>query len=192
MDAKKIIILIVLGIGALVILNTFGLIPNFFEQQTENTQPEVEAYASGEHGLAFAYPANFELREMPLTNEGISWSAITLADKEVLRQAQENGASEGPPLIAVQVFPNAENLTAEKWVRTSRFSNFALAVNGAMGSSTVGGVEGVGYIYSGLFATDTVVVAHAGKIYMFSVDWITEEDKNRQTFDAILGSVQFI
>lgn len=197
MDAKKLIgvVLVVAGVGAALWFG--GVLPPLVERFVPMATPAEEApgvatYASVDHRLAFGYPDTFELREFPLKNGDTNWTAITLADKKVLAEAEQNGASEGPPLIAIQVFDNPTNQSAKAWAETSKFSNFALAVNGAMGSSTVGGVEGVGYIYSGLYTTDTVVIAHNGKIYMFLVDWITEEDQNRKTFDSLLSSVQFI
>jgi hypothetical protein len=194
MDKKRAIVLVaLLVVGAGAALVVAGIVPNPLAQLGANEPiPDVETYVSTEHRLAFGYPSTHALREIPLTNEGTNWSAITLADKEVLRQAEENGASEGPPLIAIQIFDNAANQTAEEWVRSSKFSNFNLSINGVLATTSVAGVDAVAYVYSGLFATDVVVAARGGKMYMFLVDWIAEDDANRNLFDRILDSVQFI
>jgi len=194
MDFKRILIVVAVVAGMLVVLGLTGIIPNPLDTKApiEDAGPEVTAYVSPEHRFAFVYPINYELKEFPLKNEADEWTAITLIDKEILQSAIENGASEGPPTIAVQIFPNPSNLTAEDWIKNSKFSNYGFAINPTLATTTVGGQPALGYIYSGLYATDVVVAAHNGKIYMFLVDWLAEDDKNRQDFDGILGSVQFI
>lgn len=157
--------------------------------------PEEAAYAAfsnEELGLAFSYPARYELKTFSLENEAQRWVALTLIEKDILRAAEENGASEGPPAIAIQVFENPSNLAADEWVRTSSFSNFQLVVDQRLSSTTVGGETGYAYHYSGLYASDAVVVAKGARVYLFVVDWLTEDDANRSDFKAILDTVTFI
>lgn len=192
MSLKRLWILGVVLAAVLGALVYFGIVPNpFVPHAPDLADREITAYASLEHGFAFAYPASYELREVPLVKGEYTWTAVMMADKEVLRQAEENGASEGPPLIAFQIFPNLENQSAEEWARYSQFSNFMLSVGGSA-TTTVAGQPAFAYRYSGLFTSDVVVVAHNNKIYMFLVDWITEDDQNVKDFDAILASIQFI
>ncbi|MBP9710921.1 MAG: hypothetical protein KBD50_01515 [Candidatus Pacebacteria bacterium] len=194
MNLKKGLILGAVALGILVILGVTGIVPNPIATGTpvDDTGPEVTAYGSLEHHLAFVYPANYELKEFPLKNEADEWTAITLIDKEILKSAIENGASEGPPTIAIQIFPNPTNITAEEWIKGSRFSNYGFSTNTTFATTTIGGQPAFGYIYSGLYSTDVLVVSHNSKIYMFLADWIAEDDKNRQDFDPIIESVQFI
>lgn len=190
MNTKRILLLG--GIAAvLVVFGLVGILPN---PLTLNTPQEpavsITGYASTTLGFVFGYPENYELREFPLVNGDEKWTAITLVDKDILKSAQENGASEGPPMIAIQIFNNPKKLSAKDWLTSSQFSNFSFS-NGSLSTTTVAGEEAWGYIYSGLFTTDVVVTTHNDKIYMFLVDWITEEDINRRIFDEIISSVIF-
>ena len=44
----------------------------------------------------------------------------------------------------------------------------------------------------GEYEIDTVLVLNEGKIYYFSVGWLTAEDKLRQDFQELLKTVQFL
>lgn len=181
-------LILLIGVGILGAIALFAEAP-----ATEVPQEEVAMvpYNVLELGVSFEYPDTYTLQSHEVGNDERNWQAVTLIDTEALQSAIENGASEGPPAITVSVFDNIENYTAEEWIKGISFSNYKLSFDGALASTTVGSIDGLAYRYSGLFEVDTVVLAHNGKIYMFTADWLTAEDTLRLDFGRVLDTVVF-
>lgn len=156
-------------------------------------ETELVTYRSAELGVEFEYPETYTLETHNQDTTEREWTVLTIIDSEVLRSARENGASEGPPAITVQVFNNPENYSMEEWItELTQYSNSHLANDSELLSGEVGGVPALAYLYSGLFETHAVVVAHEDKIYFFTVDWMTQEDISLRDFGYLLESVRFI
>lgn len=149
----------------------------------------MEKYQSSTQGIRFEYPNSYELTQERERDAERPWHVIVLADRDTV-PAPENG--EGPPVIAMVIIDNVENQSLEEWVRTSTFSNFQLSGGGELASTTVDGEDAITYRYSGLYETEAIAAVQGGKIYLFSVGWLDENDRIRQDFESILASVDFI
>ncbi len=152
----------------------------------------TNTYSSDELSVVFEYPKNYMLQTFEQGTGERMWTTLTLIDTEILRSAIENGASEGPPSIAIEVFANLEEYTAEEWIKGMSYSNYKLSPDGVLMPTTIGGESALRYRHSGLFEADAVVAVHGGKVYKFSVTWLTEDDQNRVDFEnIILSSITF-
>ena len=196
MITKQILIgvatLAVLGLGVFAYTNQ-NAAPE--SADTTNGQNEEETatqtYTSAELGLTFDYSEDYTLESHDDGNEERSWTTLTLIETALLEQYEASGAMEGPPAIAVQVFDNVEELELEEWITTTSYSNYKLASDPELLQGEVAGEPARAYQHSGLYETNAVVFAHEGSIYMFSVGWLTEEDRNLQEFGQLLESVSF-
>ena len=197
MDTKHALtigVVLLVGVGVLAVLGLFFYTPVAQEPAPQEEHEEQEAtpitFNSTELGLMFVYPGTYTLQTHEIGNDERMWTALTLIDTEILQQALENGASEGPPAIAIQVFDNVEEYTLEEWIKGTSYSNYKLAIiDDTLTPTTVGGEEALAYRYSGLFETNAVVVARGDTMYMFSADWLTPEDKNIRDFELLLETV---
>lgn len=190
----SIAVMLVIGIGILVAIGLFAQTPSAptGEQPTgETPHGAMVPYTSDEFVIAFEYPANYTLQTHEQGTDERTWNTIVLIDSEMLQSAMDNGASEGPPGIAVQIFDNVEAYTAEEWIKGMSYSNYKLSTDGVLANTTVGGEPALAYRYSGLFENDAAVVAHGNNIYMFTADWLTAEDATRRDLGRVLESVTF-
>ena len=196
MEAKQIILglAVIVGVGVLAAAGLYLYTPTaeipgpIFEEVEDYS---FTTYSSEERGLMFDYPANYTLETHEQGNEERTWTQLVLIDSELLQQAIEQGHSEGPPAIAIQVFDNIEEYTVEEWIKGISYSNYKLAFDETLTQVMVGGEEGLAYRYSGLYETNATVVAHDSRMYLLSVDWLTPQDANIHDFDRILESVIF-
>jgi len=183
---------LLIGVGALLLLGFFVFqstnAPVVEEQTPSATEKDFD---SEELGFSFTYPLNYTLQTHEQGTPEREWTVLTLIDSAILQSAIENGASEGPPAIALQVFNNPENYSVEQWITSMSYSNYKLATDPTLRPVVVDGEAGFAYRHSGLFETNAIVVEHEGHIYMFSVDWMTAEDQNIKDFTGIVESIRF-
>lgn len=150
---------------------------------------KMEKYQLSSQGISFSYPSDYELTQERERDVERPWHVIVLTHESSI-PAPENG--EAPPVIAVVILDNVGSQSLEEWVLTSEFSNFQLSQSGEFASTTVDGMDAIGYRYSGLYETEAVATVRDDKIYLFSVGWIDENDQIRQDFQALVDSVEFI
>jgi hypothetical protein len=184
--------LVVVGLGVFAYTNYGpGQESSNGDDSGEEQVTTLETYNSSELGLSFTYPVSYTLTTHKDGNAERSWTTLTLIETHILEEYEQSGAMEGPPAIAVQVFDNIEELGLEEWVTTTSYSNYKLATDPTLLQGEVAGEPAVAYQHSGLYETNAVVVARGGKIYLFSVSWLTQEDKNINDFGDLLESVRF-
>ncbi len=185
---KKIIgaiILIALIAGA-----AYYFFPNLFGVDSISgtpSTPEEQSYKrfqSDQFGITFDYSNAYDLNETG-SSDGSAAHAITLVDREAGAQVPENG--EGPTSINVVIIPTTET-DVRTWMRNSTGSNIEL-LGGEIASTTVDGTAAARYMTDGLYATDNVALIHNGRAYVFSVGWITREDKIVSDFEQLLTTV---
>ncbi len=166
----------------------FGNLPNTGTDTVATTTPgtEMRSYSNSMHRISFQYPSSYTLREDDATFQGTSIHVVTLSDTEALAQAPQNG--EGPPSINVSISSTTATST-ESWIRTSSASNFALAATTTLSSMTVNGMPALSYQSDGLYATNNVVLLRGGRVYHFSVGWITRQDDIVGDFQRLLSTV---
>ena len=197
MDTKQLTLglVAILGIGGLAAAGLYFYTPVAEEQQVPAPEvpeePTQATFNSTELGLMFNYPSTYTLQTHEQGTAERMWTVLTLIDSEILEQAIENGASEGPPAIAIQVFDNVEEYTVEQWITGMSHSNFKLSPDEVLSPTTVGGEQGLSYRHSGLYEHNATVVAHGGKIYLFSAGWLTPQDENIHDFEHLLETVSF-
>ena len=195
MNSKQIL----MGIVALAVLAGGGyyLYNSATPETPENTDGNAEeevvltTFSSDELGLSFDYPASYTLETQADGNEERSWTTLVIIEASIREEYEASGAMEGPPAITVQVFENIEGYELEEWITTTSYSNYKLATDEVLLEGEVGGEPARAYAYSGLYENNSIVVAHEGKIYMFTVSWLTQDDKNIYDFGNLLESVNF-
>lgn len=166
------------------------LIGAYFLWPTETNNYQI--FTSPELGLQFSYPTGYELK-VGAGADGNSEFVQSL----VLMTAQDAATpppvgGEGPATITIQVFKNTLKQWPLIWAETHpQFSNINLK-QGEVSEVVVGGAKAVRYLADGLYATDTVVVAHGENIYVFSGMFITEDSDLRRDFSPLIDSVSFI
>ncbi|MBP7770646.1 MAG: hypothetical protein KA066_01895 [Candidatus Pacebacteria bacterium] len=154
---------------------------------TTTPQTALEQYSS-EDGYSFMYPNTYELSSRTEGNAERQWDVLVLLPKGYV--PPQNG--EGPPAISLSVFSNTEGLSLDAWVQGDARSNWKLIVDErASRPMTVGGEPALWYHYSGLYEVDSVAVAHGGKIFLFSGDWLDPSDQIRADFNNLIKTVQF-
>lgn len=150
-------------------------------------QEQMEQYSS-EDGVQFQYPNRYELSSRTEGNAERQWDTLVLLPKGYVPPV----GGEGPPTISMSVFQNPEGFSASEWVKGDARSNWKLTVDDrASKSMVVGGQPALWYHYSGLYETDSVAVAHKGKIFLFSVGWLEPQDQIRTDFNQLVSGVQF-
>ncbi len=177
-------LVLVLGVGTFL---TYKIHKPTTAPITSNTN-EPGVYRSEYIDIQFNVKDTYQVNEGHGGEEGPSY-VITLMDKGALPVGAN---TESPPAIAIQEFENPKNLALDEWIRTTGASNWELSSKSEMGASTVGDEAGLGYTYSGLYEATAIAVAHNGKIYLFTVDTLTPEDKIKTDFFSLLDTVQFI
>jgi len=172
--------------GFVIIAAVYYSFIGFGEVVTNDIQEE---YVSDDLGIAFQYPNAYAIGEHDQGNGERAHRDIVLIAKEDLPPPQ-NG--EGPPAITIEMFQNnIENYTADAVIRSTNFTNYKLSPDGVVASTTVGGRDGLGFRWSGLYEGRSVVVALPNWVYVFSVTYLTPEDAIIDDFERILTTVRF-
>lgn len=157
--------------------------------------PPPKTYENSSYGISFLYPAEYELKETPLT-EGQVGTLVTLINGKE-KGSQKSG--QDPTSITVAMYDSAGTTTPkqdplETWIRTSPYSNFTLSAQTPPGETTVGGKTAFLYTWDGLYHGTTVVTLFDDHIFMFTVTYAGNSDmaKNLQDFTRLMESVQWI
>lgn len=161
--------------------------------QAPDPEPEMKAYGNTSYKLKFSYPETYYLKEKIDAGamEGPEF-AVTLVldtpDNRALVDGTSAIAGEGPTSINVSVYKNPEKLPAKDWV--TRDPNWAVT-NSVVTRTSVAGIEGISFTWSGLYEGKTVIVTTGTMVYTFSVTWITPDDTIKKDFEKILSTVSF-
>lgn len=149
-------------------------------------------YGSDTYGISFAYPTLYYLRESEAgTAERPQGSVVLVEDTPENRDLLDGVSTEpreGPTSITIDVYENPDGLSAEAWAE--RDTNWTVSSR-ATSTVSVGGFEGISFQWDGLYAGKTVIVAADGKAYVFSVTWMTDQDRIIADFNALLQTVGF-
>lgn len=168
-------------------------LPDMPQQPNEQQEPALIPFASPLFGIAFSYPEGYFTTVTDHEGERLQ-STITIFEDTPFTRALVNGevpGTEAPPAISVAMFQNdLDNYTAESFVRDNSASNFKLS-DGVLTPVSVGGVEGFAYRATGLYESENVVVATPDFVYMFSVGFLTPEDRMLADFETMLANVSF-
>ena len=151
-----------------------------------------KVYPTDDIGVEFTYPEYYFYEERE--EEDGSRVVVLTEDTEesrALREGTTTPAREGPVAITIQRFENPDELTAEEWVKSNaQRSNFSVS-SGVFTEIEVDGEPGERYAWSGLYEGNSVAVAREKDLFLFTVTFLTYEDKIREDFEALLKSVSF-
>ncbi|MDP2650452.1 MAG: Gmad2 immunoglobulin-like domain-containing protein [bacterium] len=167
----------------------------YFVNQGPQKETQTVTYSSEELGLAFMYPADYLLEERTLGGgERLQYAIVLAEDSEENRRvfAGEEPGREGPPTITISIFQNnLDNYTTRGWIRDTSFSNFKLS-DGQLRETTVGNEPALAYSATGLYENDNVVIARDDFVFMFTVFYLSPDDRIRADFNELLGTVAFL
>ncbi len=150
----------------------------------------LQRYDNAVFGLSFSYPDGYKLIESDTGSGERKHHVITLVDKAAAAQAPEN--SEGPVSMSIDIFQNnIDKLPVRSWIQHTSASNFKLSPDQMLATTTVSGADGFAYIWDGLYRGESVAVAHAGDIVMFTVTSLETTDRIRDDYVTLMNTVQF-
>jgi hypothetical protein len=186
----KWIIAIVLFLGLTVGYVKYAYFPSTEPQ--EQTEKVVEESPDGfslhksSFGVSFSYPDTYILFK---ENDPDAREAITLITKADARALEESEVPrEGPTAITLQIFESA--LPASNWIKQNPRSNYNEDFV-PYRTSSLAGEEAFVYGWSGLYEGESVLVAREGRLYLFSVTWMSADDPIRFDFRDLLATVRF-
>ena len=145
-------------------------------------------------GVRFEYELgadSFLLSENRNPEPGLAMAWSLVRESELAATSDD---AFGPRGLVIEVFefaPGSEPESAEAWVRGNARSNLGMG-SGELKSTTVGGVEGVRYTWSGLYEGMSVVVVEEGRIWVFTVLFRRDLGELGSEFGALLDSVVFL
>lgn len=162
----------------------------FFSGNDKNNNPSIYfSYSSEITGFKMSYPAIYEIKREYI-EEGLNRKRdIVLIEKSAI--PPPNTPTEGPPSITISVFEDSKDIELKNWISESKYSNFELGPQ-VLNEKMVASTTAYEYFWSGLYEGKSVVVKANDKIYMFSVTWLTPEDRIIKDFEKLLTSVTFI
>jgi hypothetical protein len=143
-------------------------------------------YSSEGAAIQFTFPTQYELSEYTElgANDEAHRIITLLADAAV----PENG--EGPTAITIQIFSNSERASLVDWVMENALSNYALG-NGEMSTRKIGDIDGMQYMWNGLYQGKSIAILFDEKVYVFSVTFDGFDDPILGDFERVVQSVKF-
>jgi len=167
-------------------------------QRTASTQipDEWHTYASAELGVTFRYPGRYfhvDTHERAASgHQAVALIEDTPENRDVVA-GRVRTAREGPPSITLGVFAGGpEPVDLAGWIRGNKDSHYALALDAAPRPATVAGQPALTYRWDGLYAGESVAVARAGRIYLWSVTYLDAADAILRDFRDIIGTFSFM
>src|SRR3989339_658794 len=143
-------------------------------------------FKSEEIGLEFSYPKIYTLTERHDSYAGAEIHVLTLINASTTVPDM----SEGPTAISIIEIPVVDDIDVEQWLRNATISNFNLSPDKTFTPKIIDREDGLAYRYSGLYESDAVAVEHDGKIFLFAVSWMDQNDPMRHDFQELLDSVE--
>lgn len=167
-----------------------------WEPTKQATVVELKQHISSDYDISFKYPNTYFLEEKEVGNaERGHYVFILTEDTEEnknLREGKEGIPREGSLAMTIDIYQNnLDQLTTDLWIASTSDSNYKLSIDGAISTTSVGGLTAKRYRWSGLYEGKSVVIATPLFVYMFSVTSITREDVILQDFERVLASVKF-
>jgi hypothetical protein len=145
----------------------------------------TQQYTNDALGISFSYPSGYIIQEGEHGTATSTHYAIVLTRTKDA-QIPENG--EGPTDISVDIYGNPAHQTLQDWLGTSA-SNYALAPL-PYATTTVAGISGVLYPWSGLYEGITAALPHGDTIVAVSVTYLDQTDTNLSAFQQVLTSLK--
>lgn len=153
----------------------------------------MSMYENYLYNFNFQYPQNLYMKESDSENANKSSISLVMVEGtkdniSLLEGTYSGPTREGPTQITIDVYPNEKKLSAADWAKQD--TNWKIS-NKETSYITVGGIQGVSYSWSGLYAGESIILTKGTETLVFSVTWITPEDQILKDFDTILKSFSF-
>ncbi|HEV7449174.1 MAG TPA: hypothetical protein VGP13_01395 [Candidatus Paceibacterota bacterium] len=190
-------VLIAIGVGVLAFmaLGGHGAMSMQMEASTSTGVLPAGTFDSKHVGLHFDYPAGYA-QALNHINEGQEDEYHQVVFVKGQQLAQTDAVWEGPPAITIAGIDVPADTNLEYWVMHDKRSNWSMAypayAEGDFDKTTVGGEPALSFNYEGQYTAKAVVVLHKGRMYVFAVSWVAQEDQIRQDFENIIHTVKFI
>ena len=150
----------------------------------------LDTFASSTAALRFSYPRLLYKMEKHAVLGDAPQTSIALTIDSPANRAYFTGAihaqPEPPPMITVEIYSNETALDPQDWITTN--TNWIVSDKQAE-IIMLDGVAGVLLYWDGLYAGKSAVVTTASHAYVFSVNWIAQDDVLVEYFEALLSSV---
>ncbi len=182
---KKLIFFIILVVAALLLGRVVSV------EKPRTTVPEMAQYTAASVGLSFTYPtgpqgyAVSQQATLP-ANGALTTITLTPVDPRV------PVGGEAPASITINVFDNTDKLQPNVWAMKNGEESGLARKRTEPVEAVVGGANAVRFMADGLYASEQVVVAHAGYIYVFSGEYLAESSVIRDDFVKLIESVTFV
>ena len=157
----------------------YGYIFSQKSHQQNEVSEIVRVYTNAVYNFSFEYKDRYVFS----TKDSSDRFEVFLIDKNDYEEVR----SEGPVSINIQIYKNISGLDA--WLATDA-SNFKLAL-GPKKSVPLGGIQGVGYEWDGLYRGRTIAAVHQGNIFVLSGTYLEKDDSAYRDFDTLVRSFVF-
>lgn len=187
---KKIISIIII---LLVFVGLYFVLSISENTKNQEVNRSTAVYSSKELGIEFTHPVGqdgYVLEEnTPAVEQGLLKTVVLIRAEDVNKIPV---GGEGPATITLNVFKNLKKQWPRIWADEHvQSSNINLKVGDVL-ETTVGGANAIRYKADGLYASDTIVVAHGENIYVIRGMYIDENSLLRMDFSPIVQSIRFI
>lgn len=155
---------------------------------------ESTTYKNEDLNISFSYrlaPDGYVAVTPETLPDGALLAMSLFKEKEYLEMLESAVAREAPPAITLEIFPAGRFATLNEWIKGSKFSNFNLS-DGKLLAATVGGLDGFTYYWSGLYEGQSSIIKRGDNVYIFSVQYLTPNDKIITDFNELIGTVKFL
>ena len=195
MNKPAIIILLLLTVA---IISYFAIRPKADTPSNPITTQNQTTTYTDESGLQFDYRTGPEgyvlgkaLPSVETTSSNVFLRTVYLTSTaDTIQEVPVGG--EGPQMITVHIYKNTKNQSSSVWANANPSASGIDRKMGEPQETVVGGANAVRYMADGLYATDTVVVAHGGYMYVIGGMFIDEESQIRKDFGSFLDSIRFV
>lgn len=179
----------------LVVLVVIAGLYLFIKVDTKEVVNNTATYSNAALGIQFNYPTGpdgyviQELTPSDMTKDLVS-TIVVMRTEDATREMPVGG--EGPATITIQIVKNTKKLQPAVWADVNKiYSNINLK-RGEVNEYVLGGANAIRYDADGLYASDTVVVAHGENIYVITGSYMDADSDIRKDFAPLLASVTFI
>lgn len=187
MKPKVIIGIVVVALLAVVGYLAFGAESKPAVGPDANTAPTTKTYQNDEHGISFDYPAQYVVSdEIVKTADGPVFAIRIVRPQDAIPREVEG---DGPPMVSIHFFSNAEQRSLTDWVKMSQNSNYQHG-DGTLTTSTVAGVPALEYGWDGLYQGRTTALLRGSDAVAVAVDLDEPDGDLVHVYRGVLNTLQ--
>jgi hypothetical protein len=187
-------ILITAGIIIMIVAG-YAVLPISNNKNIRSSDDQLETYSRADIGLEFDYrtgPSGYVLDERIPADLGEELIRFIILHQAKDTQSETPVGSEGAPVISIAVLANPAKQFPGVWAEAHLpYSNINLK-SGPVEETVVGGANAIRYVADGLYASENVIVAHGGNIYVITGQFLDQNSNLRSDFTPLVESIRFI